>query len=100
MKSDTARELLTLIETQVARRPSPVEYEMAYQVRVAIDRIQFAIRHIEQVGPLPNQNRDASLQLLDALDRLTGAELKFQNHFRDRNAGDYPTEPRRKAEAS
>jgi hypothetical protein len=40
MKSQIVRELLALIEARIASRPSPIEYEMAYQVRVAIDRLR------------------------------------------------------------
>jgi hypothetical protein len=82
MKSETAREFLSIVEKQVALRPALIEYEMAYQVSVAMDRIQFAIRHIEKIGLNANENHEATLQVLDALDRLTRAERKFQGHFR------------------
>ena len=88
MKSETAREFLSIVEKHVALRLSPIEYEMAYQMRVAIDRIQFAIRHIERIGPGTYQNREAAFQLLDALDRLTRAEQKFQRHFREQIGAD------------
>ena len=35
-------------DAQVKFRPSPIEFEMAYQVRVAIDRIRFAIKATDQ----------------------------------------------------
>jgi hypothetical protein len=58
------------------------EFEMAYQSRVAIDRIRFAIRVTEQSADQPEQLREASYQLLDALDRLETAERNFQRRFR------------------
>jgi hypothetical protein len=82
MKSQIVRELLSLIEDHVASRPSPIEYEMAYQVRVAIDRIRFAISELEKIGRSPEGTREAALQLLDVLDRLKAADLRFQTHFR------------------
>ena len=75
-----AEEILGLIETGVQSRPTPMEFEMAYQARVAIDRIRFAIKQTEQFGPHTDQMREAGLQLLDALDRLEWAERKFQRH--------------------
>jgi hypothetical protein len=66
----------------------PAEFELAYQVRVAMDCIRFAIRATEQSVEEPNQVREASLrqeanlQLLDALDRLQSAERRFQGRFR------------------
>jgi hypothetical protein len=83
MKSQIVRELLALIEARVASRPSPIEYEMAYQVRVAIDRLRFAITQVEKMGGSPEGCRETVLQLLDALDRLKAADLKFQIHFRE-----------------
>ena len=48
MSSEIMRRIIDAIESDAASRPSAVEFEMAYQVRVAIDRIKFAIRHTEQ----------------------------------------------------
>jgi hypothetical protein len=76
------REVLGLIEADVTSRPSPAEFEMAYQARVAIDRIRFAIKHTEQFAPHTDQMREAGLQLLDALERLELADQHFQNRFR------------------
>jgi hypothetical protein len=66
------------IETEVQSRPSAAEFEMAYQARVAIDRIKFAIRHTEQFGRPCETMREASLQLLDALERLEALDRRFQ----------------------
>jgi hypothetical protein len=82
VRAEIAREVRSLIDSQVASRPAPIEYEMAYQVRVAIDRIRFAIAQIEKIGSCPDISREVSLQLVDALDRLKGADLKFQDNFR------------------
>lgn len=82
MRANVAREVRLLIDATVASRPSPIEYEMAYQVRIAIDRIRFAITQIERIGTCPDVSREVNLQLLDALDRLKGADLKFQDSFR------------------
>ena len=66
------------IETEVQSRPSAAEFEMAYQARVAIDRIKFAIRHTEQFARPCDVMREASLQLLDALERLEALDRRFQ----------------------
>jgi len=53
---------------------------MAYQARVAIDRIKFAIKHVEQFAQSSAIVCEVSLQLLDALDRLD--ELDRQTRSR------------------
>ena len=70
MSSEAMHQILEQIEADVQSRPSPIEFEMAYQARVAIDRINFAIKHTEQFGPRTEPIREAGLQLLDALQRL------------------------------
>jgi hypothetical protein len=59
---------------------------MAYQARVAIDRIRFAIKHTEQFGPRSDQMREAGLQLLDALQRLETVDRCFQVRSRRRES--------------
>jgi hypothetical protein len=59
---------------------------MAYQARVAIDRIRFAIKHTEQFGPRSDQMREAGLQLLDALQRLETVDRRFQARSRRRGS--------------
>ena len=86
MNSRLMREVLDMIEADVRSRPSPAEFEMAYQARVAIDRIRFAIKHTEQFAPHTDQMREAGLQLLDALERLELADRNFQNRFRSHTA--------------
>src|SRR5215469_6128359 len=82
MSSEAMHEFLQTVEAEVQSRPTPTEFEMAYQARVAIDRIRFAIKHTEQFGPRTDQMREAGLQLLDALGRLESAERSFQLRFR------------------
>jgi hypothetical protein len=71
MLSGILRRTVEPIETEVQSRPSAAEVEMAYQARVAIDRIKFAIRHTEQFARPCDTMREASLQFerLEALDR-------------------------------
>ena len=78
MKSELAQEIFELIEARSHRRPTPMEFEMAYQARVAIDRIRFAIKHSEQFAPSTDQMREAGFQLLDALQRLETVDRQFQ----------------------
>jgi hypothetical protein len=55
-----------------------MEFEMAYQARVAIDRIKFAIKHSDQFGKPCDAMREAGIQLLDALQRLESLDRRFQ----------------------
>src|SRR5215472_4224337 len=82
MKSELAEEIFTLIEDRSQGRPTPMEFEMAYQARVVMDRIRFAIKHAEQFGPKTEPMREAGLQLLDALQRLETADRRFQKRSR------------------
>ena len=74
------------LEAEVRSRPSALEFEMAYQARVAIDRIKFAIQHAEQFANPCIYMREVGLQLLDALDRLEALDRRFQ--IRSRIAAD------------
>jgi len=81
-------QILESVEAEVRSRPSAIEFEMAYQARIAIDRIKFAIKHAEQFSKPCIPMRDASLQLLDALERLESVDRRFQLRSRidvDRN---------------
>jgi hypothetical protein len=82
MSSAIMHQIVKTIEHVANSMPSAVEFEMAYQARVAIDRIRFAIKHIEQFGPRSDQMRDAGLQLLDALQRLETVDRRFQERSR------------------
>lgn len=76
------RQIVETIEADVQSRPSAIEFEMAYQARVAIDRIKFAIRHAEQFGKPCDTMREAGMQLLDALQRLESLDRRFQARSR------------------
>jgi hypothetical protein len=78
MSSKVMRQILQTIEDAVNSRPSAIEFEMAYQARVAIDRIRFAIKHTEQFVACTDQSREAGLQLLDVLERLETVDHRFQ----------------------
>jgi hypothetical protein len=84
MRSEVMRQILQGIEDEVNSRPSAIEFEMAYQARIAIDRIRFAIKHTEQFGQYTDQSREAGLQLLDALQRLEMVDRRFQERSRHR----------------
>jgi len=88
--SSVMRQILQMIETEVQSRPSAIEYEMAYQARIAIDRIRFAIKNTEQFARHSDQAREVTLQLVDALDRLETADRRFQNRFHGRCAPGMP----------
>jgi hypothetical protein len=78
MRSQIVRQIVAAIEADVRSRPSAMEFEMAYQARVAIDRIKFAIKHAEQFAVPCDAMREAGLQLLDALERLEALDRRFQ----------------------
>jgi len=71
-------QVIATIEGDVKTRPCVIEFEMAYQVRIAIERIRFAIKHAEQFSKPSSQMQEASLQLLDALGRLEAVDRRFQ----------------------
>jgi hypothetical protein len=82
MSSEAMHEFLQTVEAEVQSRPTPIEFEMAYQARIAIDRIRFAIKHNEQFAPHTDQMRETGLQLLDALQRLEAVDRRFQERSR------------------
>lgn len=82
MNPTIEQEILSLIEARAEAQPTAMEFELAYQARVAIHRIRFAIKHTERFGPRTDQMQEAGLQLLDALERLESAERKFQTRYR------------------
>ena len=85
IRSEIVKEFVAMIEADAQNRPSPAEFEMAYQARVAIDRIRFAIKVTEMSREHSEPLRDAAMQLLDALDRLEVAERRFQDRWRSPN---------------
>jgi len=87
MSSETMHRIVQLIESEAHARPSPVEFEMAYQARIAIDLIKSAIKHAEQFSKPCLHMRDASMQLLEALERLESLDRRFQLRSRSRPYG-------------
>jgi hypothetical protein len=82
MTSETKDRILNLIEFEAHAHPSPIEFEMAYQIRVVIDRIRSTIQHAEQFSKPCEQVREVSLQLLEALGRLESVDRRFQRRSR------------------
>ena len=78
MSLEIIRKIIEIVQADKLSRPSAVDFEMAYQVRVAIDRIKFAIRHAEQLVKPCDAMREAGMQLLDALQRLEALDRRFQ----------------------
>lgn len=76
------RQINETIESDVQSRPSAIEFAMAYQARVAIDRIKFAIKHTEQFAKPCEMTREIGLELLDALERLETLDRRFQARSR------------------
>ena len=82
MNSELLRQVLDFVESEVRSRPSGMEFEMAYQAHIAIERIRFAIKQTEQACGRVEQIREAGMQLLDALDRLESVDRRFQQRSR------------------
>jgi hypothetical protein len=82
MNSKVMEQIRQIIDASAQAQSTPMEFELAYQARVAMDRIRFAIKHTEQFAPHTDQMQEAGLQLLDALERLEAAERNFQRRFR------------------
>lgn len=78
MSSGTMQQIVEIIEAEAQSRPSAIEFEMAYQARIVIDRIKFAIKHTEQFARPCDTMREVGVQLLDALDRLEAVDRQFQ----------------------
>lgn len=81
MKTEAINEVLSLMEAEVRSRLSPIEFEMAYQVRAAIDRNRFAIKATERSAKDLSELQKASFELLEALDELQSADRSFQARF-------------------
>lgn len=82
VSTEAMQQILEQIEADVQSRPSAIEFEMAYQARVAKDRIRFAIKQTEQFAPRTDAMREAGFQLLDALERLQAVDRRFQARSR------------------
>jgi hypothetical protein len=89
MSSEMQNRILALIEAGAHACPSSIEFEMAYQARVAMDRIKSAIKQAEQFSKPADEMRQATLELLDALLRLERVDRRFQlrsGALRDRDS--------------
>jgi hypothetical protein len=91
MSAEVPHQIRQTVEEEVNSRSSAFEFEMAYQARTAIDRIKFAIRHSEQFGSRTDDMFEASLQLLDAVERLELLDRRFQERSR---LGSWPSQTR------
>jgi len=91
MKTENARELIDFIDERAKAKSSLAAFELAYQARVAVERIRFAIKELERTTVDSASARGIDLQLLDALDRLQSAEHHFQQTFRRLPGLDQPT---------
>jgi hypothetical protein len=88
MRSDLVNEFRRLMDNEVESRPSAMCFEFAYQGKIAMDRIKFAIKSVERFANHPGPALEANLQLLEALERLQSAERRFQDAWRrHRNGG-------------
>lgn len=82
MSSKVMDQIKEIIDAKAQMRPTPMEFELAYQARVAMDKVRFAIRHREQWVPGPLGTVEVSLQFADTLDGLEAADRHFQKRFR------------------
>jgi hypothetical protein len=82
MREGTQHQLSEVIKADDQSRPSATEFEAAYQARIAIDRIKFAIKHTEEFARPCDTMREVGLQLLDALERLEAMDRRFQARSR------------------
>lgn len=82
MKAEMVGQILEMMRGEQSSHPSSIEFEVAYHVRIAIDRIRFAIRHAEHFAPPCPRLHEANLELLDALGRLESVDRHFQKRSR------------------
>ncbi len=79
MKTGPAREQSS--QNEVVSRPFPMNFELAYQVPVAIDCIRFSIRSTERSAEQPGGLLQVNLQLLDALRQIAIRGAQFTTDF-------------------
>jgi hypothetical protein len=82
MRSEVVKEFIALIESEDKNRALPSEFEMAYEVCVATDRIRFGTKATEMSREQSELLKDAGILLLDKLDRRETAERRFQDPSR------------------
>jgi hypothetical protein len=74
--AELAREVFSIVERKLSSERRSMEFEMAYEMRVVADKIRFAVRAPDSIGPLSAS--EVSLQLLEALDLLEGLDRRFR----------------------
>lgn len=82
MSLRTMRQIVDTLATEVRARPSPTEFELAYQARIAIERMKFAVRLTEKFATPCSSVLEANILLLEAVGRLEEADRHFQSRFR------------------
>ena len=75
--SQLAKEVFSIVERKVLSDSQSMEFEMAYQMKVAGERIRFALKSMDMIAPSATV-QEISLQLLDALDRMERVDRRFQ----------------------
>jgi hypothetical protein len=93
MKTDMANEFRRQLDNEVESQPSAMCFEFAYQVKIATERIRFAIKSMECFAAHSGPALEANLQLFEALERLQSAELRFQDRWFRRQRNNGPKEP-------
>ena len=85
--SQLAKEVVSIVERKVLGERPSMQFEMANQMKVAGERIRFALKLMHMLGANPTV-QEISLQLLDALERMDDIDRRFQRYsFRStRNA--------------
>lgn len=78
MTLEAIQQVLQTIQSAANSKPSAIEFEMAYQARVAADRIRSSIKQLETLSGHNGDSREVSFQLLDALQRLDVVDRRFQ----------------------
>lgn len=87
MKPETIDQIVETVSSLTPSRLSNIEYRLAYEARVATDRIRFAIRELEHNAPDSCHVRETIFQLIDALDRLESVDRYFQLRFHNSKGG-------------
>ncbi len=85
--SEFARKMVSMVRQAQPRTTGAPDFEMAYQAKVAAERIRFAIRQLDEESRRVAQIRDAAMQLLDALERLESVDRRFQDEWRRATVG-------------
>jgi hypothetical protein len=84
MRSEIIHQNVETTNAEVRSRLSAIEFEMAYQARVAIDRIQFVIGRAEQFAQPCVHVREVGRRALDTLDRLGSLDRRLQIQMSNR----------------